>query len=321
MADYLERKYEITPLFAITASVKSVYCLLAWAFTIHTIYSIRKNWKYHSQSKTVTFLTVASMISFACCHPFCISTILNPLSTNPQKQATISIYFAYWFFNIGRIMMYLLFLAILESAFHDTRFAMPKCIKFIYIILSVVIPSITMTLDTIEKFAMNHSDSKLDTAERWLSQSNNVIISTFAACLFLRGLYHIAHETLQNDPNCRHTRTKVSNLMDPFVKYCIITNCLVIYTIIMLIVYYICHFYPGYSSKMSLFNYTDCFVNLSSVYLRFNWASPIYDKLCGLCHNCTKTRVVNIMKKDLVIQQVDLTQYKLLTDQDNINRL
>ena len=314
MADFFVHNYKVTPLFAITVSIKSAYCLLAWIFTIHTIYAISKNWKYHSQSKTVTFLTIAAMIGFSLCHPFCISTILNPLSTNPEKQATISIYFAYWFFNIGRIMMYLLFLAILESAFHDTRFTMPKCVKIVYIILSVVIPAITMTLDTIEKFALNQSNPKLVSIERWLSQSNNVVISTFAACLFLRGLYHIAHDTLQNNPTCKHARTKASNLMDPFVKYCIITNCLVIYTFIMLLVYYLCHLYPNYASKMSLLNYTECFVDLLSVYLRFNWASPVYNKLCGLCHNFAKRKIVDMMAKDLVVQQVDLTEYKLLTD-------
>eukprot|EP01084_Bolivina_argentea_P196125 336269_1 len=294
---------EVTGLFAFSIAVPCLFLLLSLLFTFHALYSIKIHWEKHSKKLTITWLTISSMCLFTFCMIWCVTHVMNPFAKNPENHATISAYSAYIAFNFGTITMFLLFLAILHYSFAGTRHDYAKWIKILYIFFAAVVPIFSIILDTYENWISYNKTWYL--VKQFTQHINQMILSVFAAYLFMRALYRVAWKGIKHsDGRSETAMNRATKLVDSFTKYTILVFFVVIFGLIVLTMVMLT--VNGHTLGMKpeswflllwIIYYMDCFMNVLCIYLRFEFAAPIYYKLCGkCCHRCCRNSVVESIK-------------------------
>ena len=291
---------EVTQLLVINISMPCLFLLLSIMFTIHGIVSTYLHCHNHKQNEiTITAFSISAMVLFTLCMIICVTIACRPFTDNPDHHILTS-YTAYIIFNCGRITMYLLFLSIVHYSFRKTSYDYSKYIKFIYLIFAISIPLTAMTLDSIETltdYCSNEFDEcDIKYIKRFIEHSGNIILSIFATSLFVRSLYKITSNIneQQNEEN------KI--WIDTFTKYTILVLFIVVFGLIVVTMvvltqlgYYqsIFGFEPEkWSSIVWIIYYMDCFINVLCIYLRFDFASSVYNKMCRYFHYCCQ-KVIN----------------------------
>eukprot|EP01084_Bolivina_argentea_P037977 70217_1 len=284
----------MTPILMVTTVATTLILILCISLCTHSLTSIAKRWDIFKSQKVTILLTISTILLFPTCMFLCLMHVFWHLVPNPSIYYDITWYGMMIFFNCGEISLYLLFFSVIHYTFpydYSIWFKMACIITACIIPLSRIIwhGLIMWTHISVSK-VMGYNDSSL--LEGVIHLTNNTVLWILSTFLFAKCLYYVALNQIQlSDEHDEIAIERAKKLMQSAVRHTLLMSVIIIFSILISIIHIL--IWTNTITSLCSQNYClliiwemYCLTMLFCVYLRFTFASPIYNKLCKCFQDC-----------------------------------